>query len=817
VSRGHGRGSPGEDDATPQLAGDADDGLRRRVVMNKRFRGLVDTDIRDSVPDWRPYQQPRAATGAPNLVFIVLDDVGFGALSCYGGLIDTPNIDRIAAAGLRYTQWHTTALCSPTRSCLLTGRNHTTNGMACITEAAVGFPNGHGHVPPECATLAEMLVEHGYSTSIVGKWHLCAQDEMNMASTKRNWPLGRGFERFYGFLGAETNQWYPDLIHDNHPVEPPATPADGYHFSADITDKAIEFIDDVQAIAPDRPFFLYYAPGAAHAPHHAPKEWADRYRGRFDAGYEQAREQILARQKQLGIVPAGTQLTPLNPIGEPGTRTGPDGQPFPAMDYTKPWEHLSRDEKRLYARMAEVYAGFLSHADHQIGRLLDYLDKTGQLANTVIVVVSDNGASGEGGPSGSVNENKFANGIPDDLAANLAMLDELGGTKTYNHYPTGWAMAFNTPFKMWKRYSFNGGTCDPCIISWPAQIRAKGSIRDQYHHAIDITPTLLDCLGVQAPDTVKGVTQVPIQGVSMRYSFDSPKIPTARKTQFYSMLGTRGIWHDGWKAVTTHPALSGWGHYEQDSWELYHTDEDRSELHDLATEQPDRLSGLIGRWFYEAGANHAYPLDDRSALEIMTTPRPQLVAARDRYIYRPGCAEIPESVAVSIRNRSYTIGALVDIPGPGCAGVLFAHGSRFGGHALYIRSNRLHYVYNFVGLTEQKISATEDLPAGENLILSASFAKTGEDPPGVAHGTLSLYYGDHRVGEGQIRTQPGQFSIAGEGLYAGRDGAEPVTDDYPGTSPWAFTGGILHRVAVDVSGEPYVDLEREAVAMLSRE
>jgi len=785
--------------------------------MAKPFRGVVNLDIRDSVPDWGPYEQPKAPSGAPNVLYIVLDDVGFGALGCYGGPIETPNIDKIADNGLRYTQWHTTALCSPTRSCLLTGRNHTTNGMACISECAVGFPGANGHIPPECATLAEVLVEQGFSTAMVGKWHLCAEDEMNLASTKRNWPVGRGFDRFYGFLGAETNQWYPDLVHDNHPVQQPATPEQGYHLSVDITDKAIEYLDDVKAIAPDRPVFLYYAPGCAHAPHQVPREWADRYRGRFDDGYEALREQTLARQKEMGLVPQDTELPPMNPIGTPDTRTGPDGQPFPPLDFTRPWDALSADEKRLFARMAEVYAGFLSHCDDQIGRLMAYLEDTEQLENTIVMLVSDNGASGEGGPDGSVNENKVANGVPDDLAENLKMLDELGSTKTYNHYPNGWAMAFNTPFKMWKRYSYNGGTSDPCIISWPAGIAARGETRDQYHHAIDLVPTVLDCLGLELPDTVRGHTQHPLQGVSMRYSFDAATIPTAKHTQFYSMLGTRGIWHDGWQAVTTHPAISGWARFPDDTWELYHTQIDRAELHDLAAEEPGRLAELIGLWFHEAGANQALPLDDRSAVEILTTARPQLAPPRNRYVYRAGGAEVPESVAVNIRNRSYSIGALVDLPEPGASGVLFAHGSRFGGHALYVKDNRLRYEYNFLGSEEQRIVATEDLPTGENLLLAASFDKDGEDPPGIAHGVLTLYYGDRKVGEGRIRTQPGKFSIAGEGLTAGRDTGEPVTDDYPGTAPWAFTGGTLNRVAVDVSGEPYVDLEREAAAMLSRE
>ncbi|WP_405544566.1 sulfatase-like hydrolase/transferase [Streptomyces goshikiensis] len=397
------------------------------------------------------------------------------------------------------------------------------------------------------------------------------------------------------------------------------------------------------------------------------------------------------------------------------------------------------------------------------------------------------------------------------------MLDELGGVETYGHYPNGWAMAFNTPFKMWKRYSFNGGTCDPCVISWPAGIAARGEVRDQYHHAVDIVPTVLDCLGLELPATVKGYPQTPLQGLSMRYSFDSASLPSAKTTQFYSMLGTRGIWHQGWKAVTTHPAISGWSDFHKDTWELYHTDTDRAELTDLAGQEPERLQQLIGLWFYEAGVNQAFPLDDRSALEILSTPRPELTPARNRYVYRPGGSEVPESVAVNIRNRSYSIGALVDLPGPGASGVLFSHGGRFGGHALYVKDGRLTYAYNFLGSEEQRITATEPLPVGEKLILAASFEKDGEVSPGLATGILSLHHGDKKVGEGRIRTQPGRFTLAGEGLNVGKDSGDAVTADYPGTAPWAFTGGTLHRVAVDVSGEPYIDLEREAEAMLARE
>jgi arylsulfatase A-like enzyme len=780
------------------------------------FQGRIDVDIRDSEPDWAPFEPPRAPEGSPNVVYIVLDDVGFSALGCYGGPVETPNLDRIAAQGLRYTQWHTTALCSPTRSCLLTGRNHTRNSMACITEAAIGFPNASGTVPAENGMLPEILGENGWNTYMVGKWHLCPTDEMNLASTRRNWPTGRGFERFYGFLGAETNQWYPDLVYDNHPVDQPASPKDGYHLTVDLTDKAIEFIKDAQAVAPEKPFMLYYAPGACHAPHHAPTEWIDKYKGRFDSGYEAMREQTLTRQKELGLVPPETELPPINPLGTPETRTGPDGKPFPMMDVTRPWATLSPDEQRLFARMAEVYAGFLAHTDDQIGRVLAFLEDIEQLENTMIIAVSDNGASGEGGPNGSVNENKFINGVPDDMQDNLRMIDELGSPATYNHYPNGWAMAFNTPFKMWKRYEFNGGTSDPCMVSWPAGIAAKGEIRHQYHHAIDLVPTVLDALGVEAPSQIKGHVQSSFDGVSMRYSFDDAAAPGARATQFYSMLGSRAIWHEGWKAITTHPTLAGWSHFNDDEWELYNTDSDRSELHNLAAEHPEKVRELVNLWFAEAGANGAFPLDDRSAIEIINTPRPQLTKPRNRYRYYPDAADVPEAQSVNLRNRSYAIGALVDLPAPGAEGVLFAQGSHFGGHALYVKDNKLHYAYNFVGSQVTTIVADRELPTGENLILSAAFEKDGEDPPGISTGILSLYHAGEKVGEDRIKTQPGTFGLTGSGLTVGRS-TTAITDDYPGQRPWRFTGGTLKFVAVDVSGEPYVDLEREAEAMLMRE
>ena len=451
--------------------------------MTRPFQGTINIDTRDSVPDWEPYRQPQAPDGAPSVLYIVLDDVGFSAMEPWGGLIETPNIKRLAAQGVTYTNWHTTALCSPTRSSLLTGRNHTTNGMACIAEATTGFPNANGHIPFESATIAEVLGERGWNTYMLGKWHLVAADEMNMASTKRNWPVGRGFERYYGFLGGETNQWSPDLVYDNHYAEQPSLPSPteewvqgkvDYHLTEDLTDKAIEFIRDSKMVAPDKPFFMYFCPGACHAPHHAPKEWIDKYKGKFDMGYDRYRELVFQRQLEMGIMPPGTELTPANPYAQ---ETSIEGKPWNPVDVTRPWDQLSADEQRLFARMAEVYAGFLSHADHHIGRLLDYLEESGQLDNTIVVLVSDNGASGEGGPNGSVNENKFFNGIPDKVEDNLPFLDKLGSPETYNHDPTGWAWAFNTPFKMRKRYNFEGGVADPMIVSWPKGIRAEGELR----------------------------------------------------------------------------------------------------------------------------------------------------------------------------------------------------------------------------------------------------------------------------------------------------------------------------------------------------
>ncbi|MGQ9682029.1 MAG: arylsulfatase [Anaerolineae bacterium] len=780
--------------------------------MAKRFKGTINIDIRDSTPDWEPYEEPKAPEGAPNVLYIVWDDVGYGALDVYGGLIEAPNMKRLADKGLIYTQFHTTALCSPTRACLLTGRNATSNGMACIEEASTGFPGSSGRIPFENALISEVLGERGWNTYALGKWHLTPPEESNLAGSKREWPVGRGFERYYGFLGGETDQWHPELVYDNHPMEQPYQPSEGYHLSKDLADRAIQFVRDAKAIAPEKPWLMYFCPGCGHAPHQVWKEWADRYKGRFDMGYEKYRETVLANQKKMGLVPADVDLPPLNPYIDAKSA---DGKPWPEGDTVRPWDSLSPDEKRLFSRMAEVYAGFVSYTDAQIGRLLDYLQESGQLENTIVVAVSDNGASGEGGPNGSVNENRFFNGVPDRLEDNLKHLDDLGSEYTYNHYPIGWAMAFNTPFKLFKRYAgHEGGIADACIIAWPQGMRARGEIRHQYIHAIDIVPTLYDCLGIAPPDLVKGYAQSPLEGASFRSTFDDPAAPAPRQTQFYSMLGTRGIWHRGWHANTVHAATpSDWGHFDQDRWELYHLDQDRNQMRNLADQEPARLEQLKNTWFAAAGRFFGVPLDDRSAVEILSAPRPQLAKPRTRYVYYPDGTPVPEVVAVNLRGRPCVIAVEVAVETPEAEGVLFSQGSRFGGHSLYIKDRKLHYAYNWLGELEQKLTSSEEVPSGR-CILGVRFRPEGQED-GSPVGSAVLYINDRQVAEERIRVQPGSFGVSGTGLVVGRSGPVPVTGDYE--APFSFTGGVVGKATVDVSGEPLRDLERELAGAFMRE
>ncbi|HLN17288.1 MAG TPA: arylsulfatase [Acidimicrobiales bacterium] len=784
--------------------------------MSKTFNGSIALDIRDSEPDWSPYLPPKAPEGAPNVLIVAWDDLGYAAMDSYGGPVSCPNMARIAERGVRFANFHTTALCSPTRASLLTGRNATSNGMATIAEFSAGFPGISTRIPFENGFISEVLAEQGYNTYCVGKWHLTPGEECNTAAFKGRWPLGRGFERFYGWLGGETNSWYPDLVEDNRQVEPPGRPEDGYHLADDLSDKAIGFIRDAKVIDPDKPFFMYFAPQAGHAPHHVPSEWADRYKGVFDQGYEAIRTGILERQIELGLLPEGTELSPINPHGEPG-RTGPDGQPWPLLDTVRPWESLSDDERRLFVRMAEVFAGYISYYDDQFGRILDYLEESDQLDNTLIVVISDNGASGEGGPNGSFNEWRFFNGVPDTTEGTLPHIDELGTPQSYNHYNTGWAWALDTPFPYWKRWAgAEGGVSDMCIVSWPARIGASADPRQQYVHVVDVVPTLYDLLGIEPPEVIKGYLQSPIEGESFAASLKDAAAP-GRSTQFYSMLGQRSLYHDGWLASTLHPPISGWGNFEHDEWELYHLAEDRAQLHNLAASELGRLQSMKDLWFYYAGIYKGLPLDDRAAIEQILAERPLGGPLRAQYTYYPNAADVPESAGVAIGGRSYTIAAGVTLDSADAEGVLFAHGGVAGGHSLYVKDQHLHYAFNWVGTVLQTVSSAGQLAPGPHVV-TAEFTATGRseraDMPGAA-GTLTLFVDDEAVGSDQIVTQPGAFCLIGDGICVGRDSASPVTPDYADRGTFPFTGGTIDKVVIDVSGDRYIDHEAQVRAWFS--
>lgn len=778
------------------------------------FNGKIALDIRDSEPDWTPYAAPTAPEGAPNVLYLVWDDTGIATWDCFGGLVQMPAMSRIAERGVRLSQFHTTALCSPTRASLLTGRNSTTVGMATIEEFTDGFPNCSGRIPFDTALLSEVLAEKGWNTYCVGKWHLTPLEEANLAATKRHWPLSRGFERFYGFMGGETDQWYPDLVYDNHPVEPPATPEDGYHLSKDIADKTIEFIRDAKVIAPDKPWFSYVCPGAGHAPHHVFKEWADKYAGKFDMGYELYREIVLENQKKLGIVPSDTELSPVNPYLDV---KGPNGEPWPLQDTVRPWDSLNDEEKRLFSRMAEVFAGFLSYTDDQIGRVLDYLEESGQLDNTIIVVISDNGASGEGGPNGSVNEVKFFNGYIDTVEESLRFYDNLGGTETYNHYPIGWAMAFNTPYKLYKRYaSHEGGIADTAIISWPNGIAAHGEVRDTYVNVSDITPTIYDLLGITPPDTVKGIAQKPLDGISFTAALKDSNADTGKDTQFYTMLGTRGIWHKGWFANTVHAATpSGWSNFDKDRWELFHIESDRSQCRDLAEAHPEKLEELKQLWFDEAARYNGLPLSDLNILETMTRWRPYLAGERTSFTYYSNSAEVGLGAMVEIRGQSFSILAEVTADS-GAEGVIFKQGGAHGGHVLFIQDGRLHYIYNFMGEKEQKVSSEGPVPLGAH-VLGARFAKTGTVAGShTPVGDVTLFIDEQAVGSlSAVEIHPGTFGLAGASLSIGRNSGSAVSSVYK--APYAFTGGTIAQVVVDISGEPYENLEKKLAIAFAKD
>jgi arylsulfatase len=771
------------------------------------YKGTIKLDVRDSKPDWGPYTPKRAPEGAPNVLIVLYDDTGLAAWSPYGGRISMPTMDKLAKTGLTYSQWHTTALCSPTRSCLLTGRNHHLNGMSCITEGAQGYPGWSGRIPPQCATMADILRDNGWSTFWLGKNHNVAEPDVAPGASREEWPLRKGFDRFYGFLGGETSQWFPDLVEDNRFIDQPYMPEQGYHLSKDLADQAISMIRNQKASNPSRPWFMWFCPGANHAPHHAPKDYIEKYKGKFDDGYEAYRDWVLPRMVAKGVIPKGTRLTPINPLPKDVAN---------AADVVRPWNSLSADEKKLFARMAEVYAGFSEYTDAQVGRIVDYLEETKQLDNTIVFYCADNGASGEGSPSGSVNENKFFNGYPDEMSENLKHMNDLGSENTYNHFPTGWAVAFSTPFQMFKRYAqYSGGTCDPLVISWPKGIKARGEVRNQYHHAVDIVPTILEICGQEMPKVYRGVPQWPLSGVSMRYTFDAaPDAPTQKHRQYYAMLGTRGIWEDGWAAAAVHAPITDKGHFDQDAWELYHVDTDRSESTDLASQHPDKLEVLKKAWTEEAESNLVLPLDDRTATAILTIERPSEEPPRERYLYYPDTSPVPEGVAVNIRGRSYKILANVEIKDSKCSGVIFAHGSRFGGHSLFIKDKKLHYVYNFLGIRPEQDFASSPLKPGK-YTFGVEFTRESAGQHGESIGKTKLYVNDKVVAEGPMRSQSGKFTLSGDGLCVGYDSGDAVSSLYK--VPGKFQGGTIQGVGVTVEKKQYLDLEKEAQRAMSRD
>ncbi len=772
------------------------------------FPGVIGRTAEESSPAWPA--PVRAAAGAPNVLVIVLDDTGYGNLGCYGSPIATPSFDAIAARGLRYSNMHTTALCSPSRSCIVTGRNHHANGMACITELASGYPGYNGVMPFENGMLSEILVEEGYSTFMVGKWHLTPSNEETAAGPYDRWPLGRGFQRFYGFLGGDTSQWYPDLVYDNHQVEPPRKPDDGYHLSEDLVDRAVSFIADTKQADPDKPFYLHLCFGATHAPHHVPREWADRYAGAFDDGWDAYRESTFARQQELGIVPAGTELS----------RHDPD---------VPDWDALPAPARRLFSRMMEVFAGFLTHTDHQVGRLLEFLTKQGELENTLIMVISDNGASAEGGPTGTTNEAQFFNNAQEPIEESLKHLDEIGGPEHFNHYPWGWTFAGNTPFRRWKRETYRGGSTDPFIISWPKGITTRGEVRTQYAHIIDMVPTVLDLLDIEPPRKIRGVTQSPMHGVSFAHTLDDAEADTRHHTQYFEMMGHRAIDHDGWRAVCPWPGPSfteagkGFGEpisadalseLDAQGWELYHVAEDPAETRNLAADNRDRLIAMIALWYVEAGRHDVLPID-ASGLARMVAEKPLIARPRDRYTYLPGTQSVPNFAAPRVLNRPHSITAEVEIPAGGAEGVLLSQGTAAGGYSFFIRDGRLHYVHNYVGRQLFRVESDAAVPVGEHE-LRFEFEPTGQpDLAGGkgAPGRLQLYVDGSLVGNAEAAfTTPFMFNPGA--LTCGANPGSPVTPEYEG--PFTFTGTI-HGVTLDVSGDLIHDPEAELRMHLARQ
>ena len=765
-------------------------------MARMEFGGKIGHDWRDSEPWWPPVPAP--PDGAPNVVLVVLDDVGFAQLGCYGSDIETPRIDGLAADGIRLTNFHTTALCSPTRACLLTGRNHHRSGMGRVADLAIGFPGYWGRPPRENGFLSEMLRTAGYATYAVGKWHLSPEEETNMAASRSTWPLGRGFDRWYGFHGGETHQFVPALYHDNHSVMPPRTIEEGYHLSGDLADRAIEFLGDLRAVSAEMPFFLYFATGACHSPHHAPAEWIERYRGRFAQGWDRWRDETFARQLALGVVPEGTVLTPRPP-------------------WVPAWETLDERQRALAERFMECFAAFLSYTDEQIGRVLDFIEDLGDAGDTVVVLVSDNGASSEGGQEGTINEGRLSNFEGAGVGEMHSRIDEIGGPLAHNNYPWGWTMAGNTPFKRWKREVHEGGVADPCIVRVPAGRRSDGGdgLRRQYAHAVDIAPTVLELVGIAPPDEIDGIEQSHLDGTSFAYLLDGggEGEPGRHLTQHFEMLGSRAIYHDGWKAVTYHPVgpiygdgLSVSAPWDDDVWELYHVAEDVSEAHDRAAELPDKVAELVALWWTEARRNDVLPLDNR-VLEAMAHKhdrrRPQ-----ETYRYFQGGAQVPEWVAVDVRNRSHVIAVTVDVPdGVVPEGTLLALGCALGGWSLHVRDGSLRYLHNLHGQKLYEVTADVPLGAGRHVV---EFRFEKDEGLG---GQAALVVDGDTVGTGSVdRYTPVAFNEVGIGLTCGYEWGPAVGRDY--VAPFPFNGTIV-RAEVSATGPVVRDPVAEVAAILA--
>ncbi len=735
--------------------------MHTSAFVDERFGGHIARTAAESEPWWPPSKVP---VGAPNSVTVVLDDTGFSHLGCYGSTLATPNIDRIAAHGLRYTGFHTTALCSPTRACLLTGRNHHAVGMRSISNFDTGFPNMRGAIPKAAATLAEVLRENGYATYAAGKWDLAPMAECSAVGPFTNWQLQRGFDRFYGFLNGESDQFSPELISDNHPVAQPKSPAEGYHFSEDVVDKAAGLVRDLRSLVPEKPFFLYLAFGAMHAPHQAPQRYLDKYRGRFDAGWDIEREAWFERQKSMGIIPPGTLLAPRNPG-------------------VKPWSELSHNEQRFAARLQEAFAAMLEHTDDQIGRLVTQLQELGAWDNTLFLLLSDNGASQEGGASGVLDEMRYFNGIRENVDTAVLRLDDIGGPNSHSNIPWGWAQAGNSPLKWYKQNTHGGGVRDPLIVHWPGHLTNPGSTRSQFCHAIDIAPTLLEAIGIAQPEQVACVPQMPIHGTSLLQSFGDAGASITRGPQYFEMFGHRALVHEGWKAVSRH--RSGVP-YDDDVWELYHLDSDFSECTDLAQTDPERLQRMVALWWQQAETHGVLPLDDRGAAEMFrASRRPDMPTSRRRFDYFPPISHVPADACPSSARSWRTIVALTH-PDGDADGTLVARGTLNSGFALYVHANRLHFDYNCFHDHARAVATDELQPGAHTVDLEVS-----RQDDGSASVVLSV------DGNAMATTRIPKllFVLSSTGMDLGRSMA-PINQDYQ--APFIYPG-LLHKVTFELS------------------